>query len=67
MTESTLLKGNSTPKQLGLNIMQHLQHELLAFNPKQAGIFADWSGWGVDSAPLCYFCLDGPIDLKFGM
>ena len=24
-------------------------------------------GGGADSAPLCNFCLDGPIDLKFGM
>ena len=25
------------------------------------------AGGGAYSAPLCNFCLDGPIDLKFGM
>ena len=41
-----------------------------AINPKQAGLFADWYGWGgggADSAPLCNASLNGPIDLKFGM
>ena len=41
------------------------------FNPKQAGLFADWydrgGGGGADSVPLCNFCLNSPIDLKFGM
>ena len=38
-----------------------------AFNPKQAGLFADWYGRGRgDSAPLCNFCLNGPIYLKSG-
>ena len=36
-------------------------------NPKQAGLFADWYGGGADFAPLCNFCLNGPIDLKFGI
>ena len=37
-------------------------------NPKEAGLFANWYGQGrVDSATLCDFCLNGPIDLKFGM
>ena len=36
---------------------------IMDLNPKQAGLFADWYGRGL---PL-YFCLNGPIDLKFGM
>ena len=38
-------------------------------NSKQAGLFAVWYGPGrADSAsPLSNFCLNGPIDLKFGM
>ena len=42
----------------------------LHVNTKQAGIFADWygrGGGGADCAPLCNSCLNGPIDLKFGM
>ena len=40
-----------------------------SINPKQAGLYADWYGLGggAESAPLCNFYLDGPIDLKFGM
>ena len=38
------------------------------FNPKQARLFANLYGQrGAESAPLCNFCLDSPIDLKFGM
>ena len=38
------------------------------FYPKQARLFADWYGQGrADSAPPRNFCLNGPIDLKFGM
>ena len=40
-------------------------------NPKQAGLFADLygrkGGGQIHSAPFCKFCLNGPIDLKFGM
>ena len=36
-----------------------------AFNPKQAGLFADWYGQGVLPF-LCNFCLNDPIDLKLG-
>ena len=42
----------------------------LHLNPKQAGLFVDWlgrRGGGTDFAPLCNFCLNGPINLKFGM
>ena len=41
------------------------------FNPKQAGLFADWYGRGgggwQNLTQLCNSCLNGPIDLKFGM
>ena len=46
----------------------------LWFNTKQARLFADWYGWGGGGGGggeirllLCTFCLDGSIDLKFGM
>ena len=52
-----------------LDFANFVKSGLSDLNPKQAGLFADWYGRGrADSAPPIFnFCLNFPIDLKFGM
>ena len=70
-TELTISKNKTSAGQLEHMKMPVFDGDIRVyprFNPKQDRLFANLYGQrGAESAPLCDFCLNSPIDLKFGM